>query len=525
MGSRPSLPAVLQLRPYQQRWIDDSSRFKGAVKSARVGFTFATMGEAVLDCLARPASWTALGAAKAQAIEAVDAAQKIREAMGAVAEMYDEPFADELGVSSETQTRIQFANGSRIIALPANPRTARGYPGNAILDEYAHVQDSYSIWAAIARQVALGHKLRALSTPNGEQGKFFDLAREFGLTDGVAPSPNPMRKGAWSWHWVDIHTAVREGCPIDIEEMRDLFKDEEIFSQEFLCAFLKAAGAWLPLALIAGAEDADATMDWPPGYVPAGPLSLGIDVGRDGDRTVAWLDEMIGDVAWTRMVMRLHNVPFFSPEGERRHNDQARLLLPWVQMATRTAMDSTGIGLGLFEFLASQCPGRVMGVNFGGSVPVGENVPASFASRTGSVKIKTDLAVRMKQRFEQGKNRIPHHPEVRQELQAVKREYSGGAIKFEAPRIEIDTAVAGGVKRKVFAHADSFWAKALADLAAAGAPAAVLTTLEQREEWKRRENRGVLSQLTAQLAAHEREISGKAEPQEAFARERKPLWS
>jgi len=35
-------PAVLQMRPYQQRWIDDNSRFKIAVKAARVGYSFAT---------------------------------------------------------------------------------------------------------------------------------------------------------------------------------------------------------------------------------------------------------------------------------------------------------------------------------------------------------------------------------------------------------------------------------------------------------------------------------------------------
>ncbi len=248
MGSRPfseALPPVLQLRPYQQRWIDDDARFKGAVKSARIGFTFATMGEAVLDCLERQTTWTVLGAAKAQAIEAIDAAQKIRQAMGAVAELYEEPFVDELGATSETQSRIQFANGSRLMALPANPRTARGYPGNAILDEFGHAPDSYAIWAAIARQVALGHKLRVLSTPNGEFGKYFDLAREFGLIDGVEPAVNPLRKGAWSWHWADINLAVREGCPINIAEMRDLFKDEESFAQEFLCVFLKAVGSWL----------------------------------------------------------------------------------------------------------------------------------------------------------------------------------------------------------------------------------------------------------------------------------------
>jgi phage FluMu gp28-like protein len=263
--------------------------------------------------------------------------------------------------------------------------------------------------------------------------------------------------------------AIAEGCPIDLGEMHELYRgDEETFEQEFLCKFLTAAGAWLPLELIAGAEDESASMELPPNFSAANRTAMGIDVGRSGDRTLAWLDEYIGDVAWTRMVLRLHNVPFFSADGERRRNDQARILLPFVRLADRTAMDCTGIGLGLFEFLESKCGGRVMGVNFGGTVPRGENVPAGYMSKSGSVKIKTDLAVRMKQRFEQGKNRIPRDPGIRQELQAVKREYSGSAIRFDAPRIELDTAVAGGAKKKAFAHADAFWAKALADLAASG---------------------------------------------------------
>jgi len=51
-------------------------------------------------------------------------------------------------------------------------------------------------------------------------------------------------------------------------------------------------------------------------------------------------------------------------------------------------------------------------------------------------------------------------------LQAIKRQATSTGVTFDAPRIEVDTAVAGGVKKKLYAHADAFWAKALADLAA-----------------------------------------------------------
>jgi phage FluMu gp28-like protein len=439
-----TLPPVLKLRPYQQRWIDDETRFKGAVKSARIGFSFGTGVEAILDCLARKTTWTVLSASRAQSVEFVDQVQQNIAAIGATATAYRDSFADDLGATDITQTRVEFLNGSRIIALPANPRTARGYPGNAILDEFAHHADSYSIWAAVTRQVALGHKLRVLSTPNGQQGKFFDLAAEFGLTDGIAPKPNPLRAGPWSWHWIDAPLAVGEGCPIDLKEMRDLIQDEDTFAQEFLCAFLKAQGAWLPLELIARCESDEATVDWPSGYEPVGPLYGGIDVARDRDKTVLWIDEALADVAVTRLVLRLHAMPF---------PDQQRALEPWVSRCTRVAIDSTGMGVGLYDYLSEACPGRVMGVNFAGSNDAG-------------VKLKTDLAIRIKRRMEKGLSRIPRDPEIRQALGAIKREPTSTGVRFDAPRLEVESTIAGGARRKVYSHADEFWAKALADLAA-----------------------------------------------------------
>jgi phage FluMu gp28-like protein len=524
LDSRP-LPAVLQLRPYQQRWIDDPARAVFAVKSARIGFSYATGLRRLLKkggLLEREnMTCTVLSASKPQSVEFVETVQKNLQLIGATAQLYEEPFADIDGESTFTQSRIQLPNGSRYIALAANPRTARGYPGDAVLDEFGHHEDSYAIWAAITRQTALGNELDVLSTPNGELGKYFDLAKELGLTDGVAPQPNPKRDGIWSGHWVDVILAVAEGCPINPEEMQQMIKDADTYAQEFLCQFLKAQGAWLPLELVAAAEDDAATKEWPANYVPRGQLYLGIDVGREGDRTVAWLDEYIGDIAWARMVMPLHGTPFFTADGEKKLNDQAHKLLPWVQLATRTAMDSTGIGLGLYEFLASKVPGRVMGVNFSGSVPAGENVPGSYANKnTGNVKIKTDMAVRLKQNFEKHMSRIPHDPQIRQELMAIKKEYSGGAIKFDAPRIEVDTAVAGGKRKKVYAHADSFWAKAMADLAASGAPAAAFAGIASQKDWYQNQERGKMTRAA-------REISGgTVDTQPAASGDgRRSLWA
>jgi hypothetical protein len=198
-----------------------------------------------------------------------------------------------------------------LLALPANPRTARGYPGNAILDEFAHHEDSYAIFAASRARSRSATSCACSRRRTASRASSSISRKEFGLADGVAPEPNPVRRGAWSWHWVDVHLAIAEGCPISVNEMRDLVKDEETFAQEFLCTFLKAVGSYIPLELIAQAEDDGATIEIPEGWRPRGALYRGIDIARDHDATIAWLDEYLGDVAWTRMVLPLYAMPFF----------------------------------------------------------------------------------------------------------------------------------------------------------------------------------------------------------------------
>jgi phage FluMu gp28-like protein len=228
--------------------------------------------------------------------------------------------------------------------------------------------------------------------------------------------------------------------------MRRGLNDDDTWNQEFCCIFLKSTGAWLTLDLISACEDAGATIDLPPDFHPRGSLYSGIDVGRDHDATCLWLDEKIGDVAWTRAVIKLHAMSF--PE-------QCKRLNPIVRMTSRSAIDKTGMGVGLFDLLNLENEGRLMGVSFGGSNDDG-------------VKMKTDLAIRIKKRLEQQRSRLPYDLQIRAELQAIKRQATPSGVTFDAPRIEVDTAVAGGVKKKLFAHADAFWAKALADLAGDG---------------------------------------------------------
>jgi phage FluMu gp28-like protein len=464
------LPPVLDSREYQRRWIDDESLYKVAVKSARTGFSFGSACEAFFNGLEVPGStWTCLSHGDNGSIEFLEeGVGKIKLATQATAELYKESYADELGKTDLTVHRCNLPNGSRILAIPCNPRTARGYPGNTILDEYAHHLNPYEIWAAVSRQVALGHKLRVVSTPKGQQGKFYELAKMLGLTEGVAPAENPVKKGAWSGHWVDALMAIADGCPMVWANQLELYKgDPQTLNQEFLCIFLLAMGAWLDIALISAAKDGGATMELPLGFDPQGFVSVGVDFGRSGDRSCVWVDEYLGDISWARHIAWQFNMPFFVSEAELKSGkmDQVHWLDPFIALCDRAAMDCTGIGLGPYEYFNAKYPGKVMGINFGGTIKrVQQGEKSGERGLASTIKIKTDMAVRMRNRMEQRKNRIPDNLDVVNELQAVKREDSGGAVKFDAPRIEVDTP--SGEKKKQWSHAEAFWAKAMADLAA-----------------------------------------------------------
>ena len=182
------------LRSYQRRWARDERRLAIAVKSAQIGYSTASAAWAVRRCLAIPdRTIVFLSRSERQSLELAHRAKEWLDGYHGVAVDWLEatPFAG----TSTLQHEIRFPNGSRIIALAANPDTARGYTGDVVLDEFAFHPDSYAIFTAAYRQVSLGYHMRILSTPNGQRGKFWELARRLGLDMGVAPADQPIRVG------------------------------------------------------------------------------------------------------------------------------------------------------------------------------------------------------------------------------------------------------------------------------------------------------------------------------------------
>ena len=382
------------LLPYQLRWVRDESRFKIGMWSRQTGKSFATAAEAVLHCQLHPGVlWVVLSAGERQAIEWMRKAKQWAEAVALA-------IADERlsGEAQSTRAEITFANKSRIVAIPANPDTARGYSANLVLDEFAIHEKPWDIWAAIYPSITNPlngqKKLRIVSTPKGMGNKFADLWH---------------KNESYSKHKVTIEDAVAMGLPVNLAELRAGVDDPDIWAQEYLCEFIDTTSVLLPYDLIAACE-----MPQPMGLgdVPAdAPLYIGMDVGRQKDLSVILVGAKVGDTTHVIRQEILYRMPFA---------EQLRALcdIAASPRVKRVYIDGTGIGAMLAEEARRALGSKAEGITF-------------------NVKTKAELYNGLRRAFDERTVRIPAERELREDLHAVQRNVStGGTITYSAPRNE-----------------------------------------------------------------------------------------
>ena len=457
----PAVPLTL----YQRRWVEDPARFKIGRICRQGGKTFESTLEAVFDCHERKTLWVCLSRGERQSKELIAQAKTHAKAIGVAVKELESTFrGDE---AEYKMLEIRFPNGSRMIGLPANPDTARGWSGNILLDEFALHKDSRAIWRALFPTITRGYKIRIVSTPFGKTHKFYELCTE---------------DNAYSKHIVPIAKAIKEGLvlkdengrPTTVEALKKAFGDDEGWAQEYDIEFIDEATAFLTYELIATVEsdEADLSPPWvsdlvreateahkhylrtkedrPVGayggtpvqgvsQIPEydGDLYLGLDIGRKRDLSVIWLDEFKNNIAWTRAVISLAKTPFFI---------QKRILFALLKhpKMRRACIDQSGLGMQLAE----------QAIEHFGEYKV-EGVDFTSAN-------KEALATGLKKNFEDLQSRIPMSQAIRNSLHSVKKyETSTGHFRFDADRTE-ETG-----------HADHFWAKALATQAQ-GKPAGVI---------------------------------------------------
>ncbi|MBI2235394.1 MAG: terminase [Magnetospirillum sp.] len=417
---------AIELLGYQQEWFGDHSRFKIGMFARQCGKTFTTCLEIVDDCFehevqGKRTRWVILSRGERQAKEAMEAGIKpfcrayyeLFKAVLAAEPMFTESDWHTENAKGESVVyralEVEFPNGSRITALPANPDTARGFSANVFLDEFAFHMDSRKIWTALFPVISNGWKLRVVSTPNGKGNKFYEL-----MTG---------EDERWSRHVVDIHRAVADGLPRDIEELHDALGDEDAWAQEYLLQWLDEASAWLSYELISSVEDGAAGV---PEHYQGGVCFIGNDIAARNDLWVAWVLEEVGDVLWTREIVTLKRASF-------AQQDAVMDDLMGRYRVARLVMDQTGMGEKPVEDAKRRYgETRVQGVLFS---------PAT----------KLVLATGGKQAFEDRTLRIPEgDPALRADLHKLKKVVGPTGV----PRFVAESDEGG--------HADRTWALFLA---------------------------------------------------------------
>lgn len=399
-----SVSPLAGLLPYQRQWIDDAARFKIGLMARQTGKSWTSAMEAVRDCSERKTMWVCLSAGERQALEWMLKAREHVEAFKVALAGYTEERDGSEALLK--QAEIRWPNGSRLLAIPANPNTARGYSANLLLDEFAFHEDPDAIWRAIYPSISNPlkgiYKIRVVSTPNGLGNKFADL----------------WHNGKnWSKHHVDIYEAVKAGLPVNVEEIKEGLNDPEGWAQEYECQFLDAAAVLLPYELIAGCESTEATTAISPEWWQklGRPIFIGWDFARKRDLSVPWVGELVGDVLHTREVQEFRGLS--TP-------DQVDAMDHRIRAAQRVAVDYTGPGIGLGDELVKR---------FGEYNPDQHQYgKIELVTFTNARKLELFPALRVA--FEKHQVRVPVNRTIREDLHSMQRvATANGNVTYRAP--------------------------------------------------------------------------------------------
>lgn len=451
MSNRTSL---IEFRKYQKPIFMD--RKTGVLLlhwSRQIGKSYTLAAWAIDRLLTRPGRLvTVLSNSRDNGAEFVVKCEEICRMLGQAAEAEDQsPDLKYENMRFEVRVTMRGKTG-RIKVLAANPRTARGFSGDLILDEFAFHEDSRAIWEAAEPILSSNPDFlcRIASTGNGRHNMFYQM-----VNSGIFPVSRVKRTDAWKMG-VQIYDPVTR-APITPDEARAKAMDKRAYDQNYECSFADENMALLTHDLISAADHADVGViceqEWSGAaqdvlLAAQGPLYVGVDVGRNRDLTVITVVEHLGEMRFVRAVLRI--------DGMRLPQQQERLgFVCRMPKFRRAAIDMTGIGLGLFEY-SQDAFGRerIQGVNFSSTVPATSAIKLEGRTQE-TVRVTEAMAVGLLRVYEDRRIQHPTDMQLRDDLRKPERITTpGGRVSIAATRDE-----AG--------HADHFWSFALAEEAGA----------------------------------------------------------
>ena len=451
---------IIQFREYQEPvFRDNETGILVLHWSRQIGKSFTLAAWAVDRLLTRPGRLvTVLSNSKDNgqefALKCAEVCRKFDEAKKKVIEDHNlkdlstslayEDMRFEITIKVKVNGEVKVG---RIKVLAANPRTARGFSGDLILDEFAFHEDSAAIWDAAEPILSSNPDFlcRVASTGNGTGNMFYRMA-----TEGQFKVSRVRRSDAWKMG-VKIYDA-KTRQPITPDEARAQALDKASYDQNYECAFASETGALLTHELINRATAADAEIiDISGGGTPPPPslfawldeckakgISVygGGDIGLTHDFSVIPLGALIGSSLRIRYVLRIRG---------SRIPQQFDVLKPIVEhpAVVRLALDASGLGVGLVQDLQDKTDVgyKVLGVNFASSEPM--------PGLTKNVPVKEIMATDLIAWHEDARITYPCDAVMRDDLRKPQR------IRSSSGRVSI------AAESTKTGHADHFWGLAL----------------------------------------------------------------
>jgi phage FluMu gp28-like protein len=445
------LPAAAQVvgatwEPFQLQFLNSERRFDIYQKARQIAWSFTAALDAVADGIVNEGTPHIF-----VSINLSEAKEKIRYAK-AIVEALDEPVRPRL--VQESQTGLEFDNGSRLLSHPCRPPRGKAR-ARIYLDEMAHYaqgMDREIYRAALPATVKGDGYIRIGSSPLGAGGLFWEI-----FTETMRAYPGYTRQ-AIPWWCVralckDVPTArqiapevateerVRAfGTPALIEIFENMFLED--FQQEYECAWVDETVAWITWDVIKRNQDPDllwwhaknvaeavAMLSQIEGAIERGEiesaLTGGIDIGRKRNLTeLVALGKTTTDQLPLRLMVSLDRV-----EYDDQQNCFAEIItrLPF----TKVLVDQNGIGAQLAENLGRITGRRAEGIDF-------------------TNPNKELWAVEARIQAERGNTPLPVDRELSYQIHSIKKRVTA------ASNVTFDT------ERNEQHHADKFWAWALA---------------------------------------------------------------
>lgn len=423
------MPAPVLL-PYQSAWIKDEAPIAVYEKSRRIGISWATAGQAVLETAAadgQPAWYVGYNQEMAREFikDCADWAEACQVACGAIGEVLYQDEGDDI-----LSYRIKMTSGHEITALSSRPSNLRGKQGLVIIDEAAFHPDLPGLLKSAIATLMWGGKLRIISTHNGDDHPFNQLV-------------NDIRAGrlSYSLHRTTLDDALEQGLYKRIclrlqqrwskkaettwrEQLLAHYRDDA--QEELFCIPAAGGGTYIPRHLIDRCMQPGLSVlriARPDGFAMLAPREregdidgwladevfpilatlpknrrhfFGQDFGRTKDLSVIAVGTEQQDLCLhCPLVLELRNIPF----------DQQRQILYWLAdrlpRFTHGAIDAGGNGAYLAEVAAQRYYGKIEQVKF--SEPwYREHMP------------------HFKARFEDGTITIPQDADILADLRAFK---------------------------------------------------------------------------------------------------------